>query len=327
MAEIETEIKREKAEASEEKKPERIDYDNFFKTILHRHFWDGLKIFHPQLYKDANKNEKVQFLEQELQKMTFDQKGSPERTDLLANVPLESGAEQLVIAHLEIQGRQGGDLPSRMNRYKEAIHLFHRKEPVGIAIITAQRPKGEKTFYSSEVYGVRSLYEYINVVVKDLSDELLLDGDNRIGFVLYAAKCAWISGNDEGKKFRYLREISEMWARRGWDAEDKRIILIAIEYLIRLNDEDYSRQFVAHVASLAESMGEEEKSMYKSVFERVYTAQGREEGIEKGREEGREEGIGQGKIEVARSMLADGLPAETVKKYTGLGEKEIFAIR
>jgi predicted transposase YdaD len=43
------------------------------------------------------------------------------------------------------------------------------------------------------------------------------------------------------------------------------------------------------------------------------------EGIEKGRAES--------KIEVARSMLADGLPAETVRKYTGLGEKEILAIQ
>ncbi|MDR1875846.1 MAG: hypothetical protein LBQ90_12640 [Synergistaceae bacterium] len=41
------------------------------------------------------------------------------------------------------------------------------------------------------------------------------------------------------------------------------------------------------------------------------------------REEGKEEKA----FEVARSMLADGFPPETVRKYTGLGEKEILAIR
>jgi predicted transposase YdaD len=34
----------------------------------------------------------------------------------------------------------------------------------------------------------------------------------------------------------------------------------------------------------------------------------------------------EGKIEVARSMLADGLPAETIKKYTGLDENDIQAL-
>jgi hypothetical protein len=35
----------------------------------------------------------------------------------------------------------------------------------------------------------------------------------------------------------------------------------------------------------------------------------------------------EGKIEVARSMLADGLPAETIKKYTGLDESSILSLR
>jgi hypothetical protein len=33
------------------------------------------------------------------------------------------------------------------------------------------------------------------------------------------------------------------------------------------------------------------------------------------------------KIEVARSMLADGLPAETIRKYTGLDESSILSLR
>jgi predicted transposase YdaD len=41
------------------------------------------------------------------------------------------------------------------------------------------------------------------------------------------------------------------------------------------------------------------------------------------REEGKEEKA----FEVARSMLADGLPAELVRKYTGLDEKNILAIK
>jgi hypothetical protein len=44
-------------------------------------------------------------------------------------------------------------------------------------------------------------------------------------------------------------------------------------------------------------------------------------------EEGMEEGREEGKFEIARSMLADGLPAETVRKYTGLDERAILSLR
>jgi predicted transposase/invertase (TIGR01784 family) len=45
------------------------------------------------------------------------------------------------------------------------------------------------------------------------------------------------------------------------------------------------------------------------------------------KEEARMEGIEKGKFEVARSMLADGLPAEMISKYTGLDESSILSPR
>ena len=60
-------------------------------------------------------------------------------------------------------------------------------------------------------------------------------------------------------------------------------------------------------------------------------AEGREEGRAEGREEGRAEGMAEGRQEgrveekfvIARGMKADGLPVETIAKYTGLSAEEI----
>jgi hypothetical protein len=41
---------------------------------------------------------------------------------------------------------------------------------------------------------------------------------------------------------------------------------------------------------------------------------------------GEEKGKAEGKFEVARTMLADGLPAETIRKYTGLDESSILSL-
>ena len=52
-------------------------------------------------------------------------------------------------------------------------------------------------------------------------------------------------------------------------------------------------------------------------------AEGRAEGLAEGRAEGRAEGLAERNVEIARSMKADNLPAETIMKYTGLTSEEI----
>jgi hypothetical protein len=48
----------------------------------------------------------------------------------------------------------------------------------------------------------------------------------------------------QGEKLRYLRHISDLWILRGWEPGEKRDILRAVEYLIHLTDEDYTRRIV-----------------------------------------------------------------------------------
>jgi hypothetical protein len=293
-------------------KVERMDYDNLFKTALHLYFWEALKILAPKLYEAADKRVAPVFLEQELQKITLDLGEGSNRTDLLVRIKLKNGFNELVLCHLEIQGKGGNDLTIRMYRYKQMIYLQYGEEPIGVAVTTAPRPHGEKTSYTWEKFGVRVTYDYLNVPVIKLEDTVLLAEDNRIGLILYAAKCVWESGDDEGKKFQYLRTISDLWAKRGWDKDDKRIILLAVNYLLNLKDKSYAQQYVAHMGSL--KMNEEDREMYVSVFERVY------------KEEGREEGREEGKVEMARNLLLDGFPLDAIAKSSGLPPERIQSL-
>jgi predicted transposase/invertase (TIGR01784 family) len=52
----------------------------------------------------------------------------------------------------------------------------------------------------------------------------------------------------------------------------------------------------------------------------------REEGIKIGEEKGKKEGLEEKAIETAKKMLEDGLPFETISRYTGLTEKEVKAL-
>jgi hypothetical protein len=53
----------------------------------------------------------------------------------------------------------------------------------------------------------------------------------------------------------------------------------------------------------------------------------REIHIRDAEEYGMEKGMEEKAFDVARSMLADGLPAETIRKYTGLDEDSILSLR
>ena len=138
---------------------------------------------------------------------------------------------------------------------------------------------------------------------------MLLAEDSPFGLVLYATKCAYLSKDDEGEKFRYLRLLSNMWAERGWDKDDKRIILLAINYLINLRNEIYAKEFVTHMKSL--DMNEEDKEMYVSVFERVY------------KEEGRVEGRVEERAEIARNMFRKGYAIEEIAECTRSPAEEV----
>ena len=215
-----------------------INTNDLYKTLLKKYFWDSIKLFLPELYEDADRNVAPVPLDEELQKATskYNLGQDASRVDLLMSVTLKNGKDKNLLCHLSVQGEGGEDLPSRMLSYNGAIFLQCGKGSVGIAVSTAPRPTGEKTSYMSNEYGCETTYEYKNFFVIDTADEILLSGENRIGLILYAAKCAYKSGKDETEKLRYLRHISDLLSERGWSIEEKRDILEAVECLIRSND-------------------------------------------------------------------------------------------
>jgi hypothetical protein len=150
---------RAKRDIGESAAPERMDYDNLFKTVLHRYFWEALKILAPELYDAADKSVAPVFLEQELQKITLDLGEGTNRTDLLARIQLKNNRKELILCHLEVQGEGGKeDLTVRMYRYKQMIYLKHGEEPIGVAVVTAPRPRGEKASYKWERFGASVAY-------------------------------------------------------------------------------------------------------------------------------------------------------------------------
>ncbi|MDR1482551.1 MAG: hypothetical protein LBI74_07995 [Synergistaceae bacterium] len=196
----------------------------------------------------------------------------------------------------------------RMDHYKCLIYAHYRKEPAALAIITSGLKKNQR-FYSYSRFGTESVYRYNNLVLAELDDKELLESENPIDLALYSAKCA-VRSKDDLQKFNYLRLISGILGERGWDAFERRDLLLFIERILRVEDKELAEKYREYRLQL----NEEGKIMYIPFYELDAAEEVKQRGIE----EGIEKGIEKGKLELARNLLADGFSPDVIAKNAGL---------
>jgi hypothetical protein len=129
----------------------------------------------------------------------------------------------------------------------------------------------------------------------------LTSSDNPIDLALYAAKCA-LKSKDEFQKYIYLRKSLELLGKRGWGKDDKRYLLLFIERILYLKDDELEGQYVEYRRQLSE----EGKIVFIPMGEREVANEIMQRGIEKGKLEG--------KLELARNLLANGVSPDVIAK-------------
>jgi predicted transposase/invertase (TIGR01784 family) len=292
----------------------RFDYDGFWKDFVERFFYPLLKRALPELYDCADRDTRPRFLDKEFRDIlnTGDPEihKNPHFADYVLEVPLKEGGTEWIILHCEFQGRGGGSITVRMYHYKCLIYAHYRKEPAALAILTERRSESEFAYYSHKRFGTESTYRYNILALMDLDDDELISSDNEADLVLYAAKCSRDS-KGELQKYNYLRKIVGLLGERGWSREDKRDLLLFIERILNLTD----KNLVAEYVEYRQKLSEEGKIMHLYIGEREEAERIRMSGVEEGRLEG--------KLEVARNLLARGDSPETISAIADLPQDKI----
>ena len=284
-----------------------------WKDLIEKFFYSLLKRALPELYEKADITKEPRFLDKEFRDIlnTADPEihTSPHFADFVLEVPLQNGENKWVILHIEAQGRGGGNLAVRMYTYKSLIFVHYQKEPVALAIITDKRPSGEPKYYSYNDCGTESIYKYNSLVLSELDDEELLSSDNPIDLVLCAAKLA-VTTKEELRKFNFLRQTITLLNERGWSLEEKRDLLLFTERIVNMKDITLLKEYREVLEREREG-----KAMYIPVLLRDTAAEIEQRGIEKGIEKGR--------LEIARNLIAAGIPADVIAKSTHLSLEQI----
>jgi predicted transposase/invertase (TIGR01784 family) len=301
------------ADGSGIEQTERFDHDGAWKDLIERFFYQLIERALPELYEDADREVKPRFLDKEFRDVlnTADPKihTSPHFADYVLEVPLKNGGAEWIILHLEIQGRGGGNLAVRMYIYKSLIFAHYQREPAALAVITDRRPANEPLYYSHKHYGTESVYSYNNLVLSELGDDELTTSDNPIDLVLYAAKCA-LRSREELQKYNYLRKAVGLLGERGWSRDDKRNLLLFIERMLYLKDKKLEARYTEYRNQLTG----EGKIVFIPMGEQELAKEIKQQGIE------------EGKREVARNLLANGVSPDIIAKSTGLPQEQLESL-
>jgi len=299
-----------------------FDYDGFWKELIDRFFYSLIKRAIPELYENADTTLKPRFLDKEFRDILstgkIEIRKDPHFADFVLEVPKKNREVEWILLHIEAQhGYGGGDLAERMYHYKCLIYSHYRKNPVALAIISGAARKDER-FYSHTHYGTSVVYHYNNLVLIDIDDNELKESDNPIDIALYAAKCA-LKAKEEFQKFNYLRELLNLLSARGWSREDKRDLLLFLEWIMDLRDSELEKQYTEYRSQL----NEEGKIMYIPLGERELAKELEQRGEARGKAEGKAEGKADGKAEMVRNLIANGISPDIVAKSAGMSVEQI----
>ena len=227
-------------------------------------------------------------------------------SDVFLDVPVKGGGDWCVACLAEQQDAHDSRFASRMF---DSLVRLRASRPAGTVTGFAVYTGGQEdvSLYTEACYGLEISMKFRTFHVPGYSVEGLREDRRPFARVMYAGRLSLKSGDDLALREKCAWELLNTMGEEGYDKRQKKFILEFVGRIFRLSDPRINE-------------GLREAYKMQTISLEQYVAE-----IDK--EEARIEGMEKGKFEVARTMLADGLPAETIKKYTGLDESSILSLR
>jgi hypothetical protein len=157
-------------------KTSRTLHDRLFKELLHRFLPDFLRIFFPAEAARLDLHS-LTFLDQELILNLPNQ--TLRVTDIVAEAQTIDGEPEVIIVHVEVEGRDKTSLEKRMFDYYALLRLLREKPVLPLALVIAPNVGGLSwPIYRENLFGRDLLaFSFGQVGLRDLSGEAYINAD------------------------------------------------------------------------------------------------------------------------------------------------------
>jgi hypothetical protein len=291
----------------------RTLHDRIFKEFLHRFLPEFLNLFFPE---EAAKLDfsSLLFLDQEL---VVNLPGQTLRiTDVVAEIATHDGEPEVIIVHLEVEGRDKRTVPQRMFEYYTLLRLLRQKEVLPLALLLTPNVGGISwPTYQETLFGRQLVtFQYGQVGLRDLSSEAYL-GANPVA----AALAVLMQPERESQtavKLAGLRTVIDSQLTVG----DKLFLIDIIETYLPTSALTNAEEEVME-ALLQTELTWRERIAQESEF------RGKQEGIKEGIKEGIREGVREGKADLLQRLLAakfGRLPANFTRRLQAVDDTAVL---
>jgi hypothetical protein len=255
-----------------------------------------MAFFFPEAFQEIDWSRGYESLDQDLQQVVRDAELGERLADKLMKVWRRDGEEQIVFAHIEVQGEYEATFEQRMFVYNYRIYDRYQKPVVSLAVLGDDRDGWRPGSYGYELWGCRVALSFPIVKLRDYNERWseLEASDNVFAVVVMAHLKTRATRHDTESRLQWKMRLMRRLYEGGYGRQDVLELFRFIDWLLRLPPA-LERRFKDELRELEA----ERKMRYVTSIERM----GREDGLKVGREEGREQGFLQGEASVLRLLL------------------------
>ncbi|MEQ8192245.1 MAG: Rpn family recombination-promoting nuclease/putative transposase [Candidatus Eremiobacterota bacterium] len=297
--------------SNESLEKENIDFDQLCKRLIKAFFKEFLDFFYPELIQKIDFNTEILFIDKELYSGQIE--GEKSISDILTQVTLLDGQEEILLLHFEIQSGKEDSFPERMFNYYIDIWREYKKKIFAFALFIDDavewRIPISNTFHM-EFMGTGVTYKYHLRKTKNYNYRDYLEHDNPI-------TAALMTRMKYGKDSRAIVKAEALKKLKKYHLSplQEEILKNFIDRLLFLNEKE-ENEFKEIIHN---------KEKFKEVSEMLTTWEQKamEKGLEKGLERGKAEGEFNKSRNIARNLLKMNIPVEQIARATELSIEEI----
>jgi hypothetical protein len=275
--------------------------DRAWKDVINENADDAISFFMPALAKERDYSKKTESADPVHETIGGDSDKGTRISDVCLSVPLISGGASRAVFLIEQQNENYKSLPLRIfQSFYRASDEF--QAPVtALAIFTGTEEPISAYFYS--YHGTEVNFKYNICSLRDTDAEKLKQDNQNFALPVLAGKRMLEAGGKARQREEYSIELLNLVEARGLDSEKAWSLKNFTYRILQIGKDDIDAKV---------------KGVWKMRFRPI------DEVIKDIRmRDAREAGIEQGKEEMARNLLSNGIPLEIIAKSAGMSLEKI----
>jgi hypothetical protein len=295
------------------KKNLKANHDSAWKDVLDFYFQEFMEFFYPEITKKINWAAGYESLDKELQIITTDAMIGKRFVDKLFKVSTFEKQEEIILIHIEVQGKKEDDFPLRLFQYYYRLFEKRGQAILTLAILTDDNRSWYPNSYQKQVLGfpILSFNFQINKLLDYQDDKKGLEATtNPFGIVVLVQLAAIETKSNPQRRYELKAKITRLLLKKGYKKADILNLFKVIDWGLVLPS-DLKIQYNHDIEQLKEEEG------------MGYVLSAVRDEVEKKHQAWLQEGFEKGITAITQIMRSKGLDQTTIEEIVILSKQQL----